>query len=251
MPWFDRATSRLPRNSVLGSCTDGLEQQLALLVSPLQGRASPAALRGQSTDSGKASPGKLTVALILERLPVVTPEPSAWAVEHHKWLSDLDNRKRAEKPRHWIDTEKEADEVTSARQWQAADRTTDADRSNDTKSLWRCLDQRLYFVIGGNGKPFSFPERHHAAGETMRAAAERVLQESAQPEAALQTYFLGNGPICHWARNDSPLFFHKAQLIRGSLTSAASSTDYAWLSKAEVLAQTRDDVLRDLFDKVL
>lgn len=49
MPWFDRATSRLPRNSVLGSCTDGLEQQLALLVSPLQGRASPAALRGQST----------------------------------------------------------------------------------------------------------------------------------------------------------------------------------------------------------
>lgn len=101
------------------------------------------------------------------------------------------------------------------------------------------------------GKPFSFPERHHAAGETMRAAAERVLQESAQPEAALQTYFLGNGPICHWARNDSPLFFHKAQLIRGSLTSAASSTDYAWLSKAEVLAQTCDDVLRDLFDKVL
>lgn len=97
---------------------------------------------------------------------VVTPEPSAWAVEHHKWLSDLDNRKRAEKPRHWIDTEKEADEVTSARQWQAADRTTDADRSNDTKSLWRCLDQRLYFVIGGNGKLIHIQMQCNAYGWT-------------------------------------------------------------------------------------
>ncbi|MCJ1463991.1 hypothetical protein MMC07_002601 [Pseudocyphellaria aurata] len=310
----EASASCVHRVAVMQSMAIELTLQCALLT---------CAGRRDVQDLSQSQPGKLTVALILERLPVVTPEPPPWAVEHHTWLSELDNRKRAEKPRHWIDTEKEVDEVSSARQWQAADRITDADRSHDTKSLWRCLDQRLYFVIGGTGgpseykrcfqwaacnalpgrvailsgmqtwgprtssvlspagwrsiraaasqgrasdrpgsqcltclmfaagQPFSFPERQHTPGETMRAAAERVLQECAQPEGTLQTYFLGNGPICHWSRAESPVFFHKAQLIRGSLTPATSSLDYAWLSKAEMLAQTTDDVLRELFDKVL
>lgn len=88
--------------------------------------------------------------LIVTAIQVVTPTPPEWAVEHHKWLSDINNRKRAEMPPAWTDVDRDKEGVT-AQQWEPADRITDADRAHDTKSLWRCLEHRLYFVVRRQG----------------------------------------------------------------------------------------------------
>lgn len=87
----------------------------------------------------------------------------------------------------------------------------------------------------------------------MRTSAERVLTETTQPDGALQTFFLGNGPIGHLEGSDAPLFFHRAQLIKGSLAlkQGLHWSDYAWLNKAEILDQTGDAPLQELLQKML
>ena len=129
--------------------------------------------------------------------------------------------------------------------------------ARETKRCSISLIRRLCLAGAGAGQEWLFPQRQHTQGETMRQAAERVLQECTQALEPVQTYFLGNGPICHTTGGTSspdralPLFFHKAQLIKGSLrpSGAAGASDYAWLSRGEILAQAGE--LRELLDKVL
>ena len=87
----------------------------------------------------------------------------------------------------------------------------------------------------------------------MRAAAERVLNEATQPRDALQTFFLGNGPIGHLHGSDGAVFFHRAQLIKGGLGLDPGSglTDYAWLNRDEVVTQTPDSALQQLLQRML
>lgn len=114
----------------------------------------------------------------------------------------------------------------------------------------------------------------------MRSAAERVLAEEGQGQVGpagcllspinslveahanrpamlqgkLLTFFLGNGPAGHCWQQNRATFYHRAQLIKGSLllnAGSAQGADYAWLSKAEVLEQTHDPGLRLVLDGML
>ena len=108
-------------------------------------------------------------------------------------------------------------------------------------------------MAAGAEAAWKFPQLQHNIGETMRAAAERVLQECTQPQGPLQTFFLGNGPIGHVGRQDDPIFFHKAQLIKGDVAPKQGSglSDYAWLNRDEVIKQETDSSLRSLLEKIL
>ena len=76
-----------------------------------------------------------------------------------------------------------------------------------------------------------------------------MLLETIKPVEPVQTHLLGNAPIGH---SDS-LFFHRAQLIKGTLTHAAhaGATDYAWLNRQEVLDRTPDGREKQLLQHLL
>ncbi|KAK9803770.1 hypothetical protein WJX73_004818 [Symbiochloris irregularis] len=50
--------------------------------------------RHLSAASGAVEAGKLTVALILERLPVITPIPPQWESDYQAWSQEFEDRKR-------------------------------------------------------------------------------------------------------------------------------------------------------------
>ena len=73
-------------------------------------------------------------------------------------------------------------------------------------------------------------------------------------QGKLLTFFLGHGPMGHAWREDGALFFHRAQLIKGSLllrSGSAQATEFAWLSKAEVLERVQTPELRTLMAGML
>lgn len=127
-------------------------------------------------------------------------------------------------------------------QFQLSERTTDADRSNDTKSLRRKLEETLILLVEqsiGKDKLFLLPQGLRKEGETMRQAAERVLQQQCGNNISVQFY--GNAP-CGFYKYKYPLternnaigakvFFFRAVYKSGSITQ--KSTKYEWLDAIE------------------
>ncbi|KAF2291178.1 hypothetical protein GH714_020535 [Hevea brasiliensis] len=86
--------------------------------------------------------------------------------------------------------------------YEPAPRITEADKTNDRKSLQRALDRRLYLLLYGKayGSPsgkavWHFPEKIYEAEETLRKCAESALQSVLGNLS--HTYFVGNAPMGH------------------------------------------------------
>ncbi|XP_067002676.2 large ribosomal subunit protein mL46 [Anabrus simplex] len=129
-----------------------------------------------------------------------------------------------------------------------ADRVTEADKQNDTKSLDRKLDQHLVLVVQekvGNEYHWLLPQGVREEGETMRQAAERILKQKCGEN--LKSSFLGNAP-CGFYKFRYPrtiqgenkpigakVFFFKAWHISGDIDYNKSILkDYQWLCRKEL-----------------
>lgn len=76
------------------------------------------------------------------------------------------------------------------------DRSTEADKSNDKKSLDRLLKQTLYLVVkksGDEANPWQFPQGPVDNSEYLHEAAERTLKEECGVD--MDTWFVGRQPI--------------------------------------------------------
>ena len=145
--------------------------------------------------------------------------------------------------------------------WRPAPRETEADRAGDTSSLRRCLDRRLFLVLGGGSGSSdaltSLPSTEIREGETTRSSAERALSEAVpslskkeESSPSVEAYFVGNAPAGHLSLPGSKgtLFFHRAQLVAAGgvdLLSASGSSllfpqksqqqqQHAWLTRDEL-----------------
>ncbi|XP_064607099.1 large ribosomal subunit protein mL46-like [Liolophura sinensis] len=142
-----------------------------------------------------------------------------------------------------------------------ADRITDADRKNDMKSLRRKLDRKLFFIIKqklGDTTNWVLPQGYCAQGESLRQAAERVLQTQVGPVA--KAIFMGNVP-CGFYKYKFPsalqtqtkslgvkLFFFKAYWLNGEIQKGADVEDYLWLTKDELLQYLKSDYYKTIKD---
>ena len=90
---------------------------------------------------------------------------------------------------------------------------------------------------------WDFPQAVPAAGESVRAAAERALRLALG--SSVSAYFVGNAPAAHWAvpaaadGRPATLFYHTAQLLpdsRPALEPAGVSgaTELAWVTRGEL-----------------
>ncbi|KAK8650563.1 hypothetical protein V6N13_140195 [Hibiscus sabdariffa] len=142
-----------------------------------------------------------------------------------------------------------------------APRITEADETNDRKSLQRALDRRLYLLLYGNsneapsGKPvWHFPEKVYDSEETLRKCAESAL-ESVLGDLS-QTYFVGNAPMGHMViqqRENVPepykRFFFKSQVIDTNKFNIRKCEDFVWVTKDELLEYFPEQA--DFFKKMI
>lgn len=130
-----------------------------------------------------------------------------------------------------------------------APRITEADKTNDKRSLQRALDRRLYLLLHGithatpGGKPmWHFPEKVYENEETLRKCAESALKSTLGDLS--HTYFVGNAPMAHMVVQPKEVtpdlpsfkrFFFKSQVIAANKFNIDNCDDFVWVTKEELL----------------
>jgi len=197
---------------------------------------------------------RLVSASILHRYPVVTADAEPW--EQDMW--DVEEKILLKK-REWFmeqvggtdaqfipDSYPEPEEILQSMPFQPAPRVTQADLSNDRRSLERHLPRSLFLVVKRNraDKSWQFPQGKLNPEESMRMAAERVLDRAV---GSVRRYFISQAPIGHYCYEypeemqqqrkqfGAKVFFHRAQLIAGDIRlETRLYTDFAWVAREEV-----------------
>mmetsp|Transcript_6214 Transcript_6214/g.22879 ORF Transcript_6214/g.22879 Transcript_6214/m.22879 type:complete len:325 (+) Transcript_6214:130-1104(+) len=153
----------------------------------------------------------VTACALLERLPVILPEPPKWEVDYLLWHQEREKLKAKDTSEYLEQilsenrptTRSEDDEELSRaeRLYEAASRETEADVANDHKSLNRKLDQRLFLLVKEKGKDWGFLSASHEASEPLRRTAERAVGIANAAEKYV--YFVGNVPCAHWPSEET------------------------------------------------
>ncbi|XP_057743592.1 uncharacterized protein LOC130961639 [Arachis stenosperma] len=208
------------------------------LIRPLLAR------RGFSTSSEK-----LVASVLFERLPVVIPkvDPVVYAFQEFsfRWRQQFQRRY----PDEFLDKSNARGKGDYQIDYVPAPRITEADKTNDRKSLQRALDRRLYLLLFGNtygapsGKPvWHFPEKVYESEENMRKCAETALKSIIGDLS--HTYFVGNAPMGHMVvqptedtSKSTPFkrFFFKSQVIAKNKFNIGKCEDFVWVTKDELL----------------
>ncbi|EMC98889.1 hypothetical protein BAUCODRAFT_120182 [Baudoinia panamericana UAMH 10762] len=148
-------------------------------------------------------------------------------------------------------------------------RITEADRTNDQRSLSRKLDRSLYLLIKNKEGQWRFPEDRIYGRENLHQAAERILVQSCGIN--MNTWIVGNHPVGHHAaRFESPIlskispnrlvstsnheleqeeygekvFFMKGRIMAGQAdikSNEYGDSEFRWLAKEEVKEVVQPD----------
>ncbi|KAG8076110.1 hypothetical protein GUJ93_ZPchr0006g41431 [Zizania palustris] len=126
--------------------------------------------------------GKIVASVLFERLPIVVPKihPVVYAFQEFsfRWRQQY-RRKYPDDVLGKSDARGKGDYQID---YMPAPRITEADKTNDRKSLQRALDNRLYLLLYGKAygapdtKPvWHFPEKVYENEDTLRLCAESAL----------------------------------------------------------------------------
>jgi large subunit ribosomal protein L46 len=143
--------------------------------------------------------------------------------------------------------------------FQAASRLSDADASNDVRSVRRAYGHSLFLTVKKNraAHAWAFPQGGYEPdkdGAHLRNAAQRELAEECGP--ALRVYFYGHAPIfhteylfddagarAHHKADGTKVFFYPAVYLGGDVQlDAAELEDYQWMKLDELVANLAPSV---------
>ena len=189
----------------------------------------------------------LIANMIVERLPVVTPEPEAWEVEYRSWSEERRAKFLRELPNDLVDPKGEFEELVDPEEsrFTPASRETPADVSGDARTLKRKLDQFLFLVVRDAAtNAWGFPRlvNPEDGATTMRATAKAAMDACVGD--SIETFLVGNAPAGHWPEPTTPgaaggeggtNFYHRAQWLEGDLRLTEKYSDFKWLTKVPIL----------------
>lgn len=237
---MQRSCARLRGFGVLGAVVDNA------VKGALGGGALSDARRSASTSSADApSNEKIIAAVVVERLPAVLPDQATPVQAFESFSFDWRQQFRRVYPQEFLDassSSREADEGEP--EFEPGPTVTEADKTNDRRSLDRALTRRLYLLIRGtpyggakDSPVWHFPEKEYAKEDTLRKCAEEVIKPFVNNPA--DVYFVGNAPCGHLhyrlSEPNYKRFFFKSQLIAGKVhVKGKKIKDYAWVSKEEL-----------------
>ena len=187
----------------------------------------------------------LIANMIVERLPVVTPEPEAWEVEYRSWSEERRAKFLRELPNDLVDPKGEFEELVDPEEsrFTPASRETPADVSGDARTLKRKLDQFLFLVVRDAAtNAWGFPRlvNPEDGATTMRATAKAAMDACVGD--SIETFLVGNAPAGHWPepttrgaaggeKKGGTNFYHRAQWLEGDLRLTEKYSDFKWLTK--------------------
>lgn len=200
---------------------------------------------------------RLASAVMLERYPIVMPEMHPFEADYVRGRF-LDQQLHAkpmpieafltDKDRVEGRTEPNLDDPV-ADQYEPASCVTDADHTNDTRSLDRALAERLYLVTRAAGRSprFRFPQMVvDDAAVPMVTFAERALRAVTKVDKRPRVHFVAPRPACHLEhvfpiayqqKHDVygvKIFFYRAILIKGGIDEVRNAEDFAWARESEL-----------------
>ncbi|KAH8833512.1 hypothetical protein DL96DRAFT_1577265 [Flagelloscypha sp. PMI_526] len=119
-------------------------------------------------------------------------------------------------------------------------RETDADRTNDLKSLDRLGQRNLFCLLHTTSDGWRFPQGSVLKQELLHHAAQRDLTSECGEN--MDTWIVSRQPIGHYElptveHTDPPhhVFFYKAHIMAGQIRPQTKNiTDFAWLTKQEI-----------------
>ncbi|XP_011659322.1 39S ribosomal protein L46, mitochondrial isoform X2 [Cucumis sativus] len=213
--------------------------------------------RGFSTNSEK-----IVAAVLFERLPVVIPkiDPVIYAFTDFQFRWQQQYRRKY--PDEFLNKADGRGKGDYQIDYVPAPRITEADKTNDRKSLKRALDRRLYLLLYGpsigapDEKPiWHFPEKAYETEETLRKCAESALKSVLGDLS--QTYFVGNAPMGHMVvppTETAPVptlkrFFFKSQVVAADKFDIGKCEDFVWVTKDELLEHFPDQA--EFFKKMI
>ena len=183
-----------------------------------------------------SAPFVSTFAALVERLPLLTPEP--FDAAHDARVQAFEDACAKQYP----DTLVDADEAPDARQARLrlgalldaeGARETEADRAADEKSLQRALARRLYLLVRDDATgSWRFPQAEWESPATARQTLERALSDAGA--ADLELHWVGHAPCAHLEHNGSRQFWWRAQVLAGDVSPPAG-VEYAWLTSDELV----------------
>ncbi|GJN00963.1 hypothetical protein PR202_ga18190 [Eleusine coracana subsp. coracana] len=208
--------------------------------------------------SAKADDGKIVASVLFERLPVVIPKIHPVVYAFQEFSFRWGQQYRRQYPDEVLGKADARGKGDYQIDYVPAPRITEADKTNDRKSLQRALDNKLYLLLYGNtygapdGKPvWHFPEKVYENEETMRSCAESALKSVIG--GLNNTYFVAmlQWPICHPLISLCILqrFFFKSQVIGATKYDIGKCKDYAWVTKDELLEYFPEQ--KDFFNKMI
>ncbi|EEC80450.1 hypothetical protein EE612_033549 [Oryza sativa] len=218
------------------------------LRSLLRARGFSSSASPSAATAAEGDDGKIVASVLFERLPVVIPKihPVVYAFQEFsfRWRQQY-RRKYPDDVLGKADARGKGDYQID---YVPAPRITDADKTNDRKSLQRALDNRLYLLLYGKAygapddKPvWHFPEKVYDNEDTLRLCAESALKSVLG--GLNNTYFVGNAPMAHMVvdqKEDSSIssfkrFFFKSQVVGATKYDIGKCQDHVWVTKDELL----------------
>lgn len=194
---------------------------------------------------------RIDCSVIIERLPIVTPNLPPWA-EEMETLMDYLNSFGKDYPKELnlgdrlpMGVVMSDEELFSQlpEGYTPGPRVTEADKNGDVKTMKRRLPERVYFIAQQNGS-WAFPTVTLTEGETMLDAAKRGVHTSVGK--AMDIYYLSNCPLAVnmvlFSETErvtqgvfgTKTFFMKVQHDEFDATLGDDFDDYAWLARDEI-----------------
>lgn len=231
-------------------------------------------------------PWRISAAVTVERLPIVSPELKGIEKKTVELLTELENEqslKSDHEMRHIEDREiaemkkagqpipiEKMNRITAydeeehwnkdAATFTSGLRNTEADEKNDTKSLNRALDKSLYLLVKQNNSwtiPTLVNENNE---ESLRETAEKAIQKYCGKNFKAQ--ILGNAPFVHYTNKYSKkyqehtgargekVFVFKAYFQDGQVKAEQCTEDFQWLKREEVFEKV-DSLLKSPLATIL
>jgi hypothetical protein len=208
----------------------------------------------QANADAKELDWRIVGASILHRYPIITPKKESWEIDMTKLQDKLDDKKR-----QWLSEQLKGseahifpelnpsyEEILESMPFQPAPTTTEADATNDRRSLNRRLHDSLFLIVKRNRKDnaWQFPQGKLLEKETIRQTQERVMDRAA---GKTERWFISNSPCGHYQYEYPPamqdtrkavgakVFYGRCQFISGTVKLQTKLyTDYAWVARDEM-----------------
>ncbi|KAL7526082.1 hypothetical protein ACHAWF_001620 [Thalassiosira exigua] len=224
-------------------------------------------LRREAKREGK--PWRVRVAVMVERLPVVTPDVEPWEREYYdlrdylmsfgkEYPEETGFMFAPDKPEDHIIPSDE--ELLAGLPFTPAPRETEADATGEVRTRDRQLKERVYLALRtdaeGNlsGPRWTLPSALARTDETLLSVAERAVAESVGKD--LTTWCPSNAPMAvnfrKYGKGLSPefaggyfgekIFYYRIQYDQEDVDEGAlKAEDYGWLTRGEMTERVKEE----------